>query len=601
MSDKYNFFDLFSEEVLEEQKQKLNERLADTETILVETKPISIQDLDPATLKDKSAEEFAEMIAHTTEFQEALAEEMVSCKPMETEINVDKITWVKPTKTTKKTKTPDTEEPSKDALELARENYKEYSLYVGSGRAYPCLLDGAKSSYKRAIYGMWKDSPRSIVKVAELAAAALPYHPHPTSISGVIVQLGENGNKFKFMKTQGNWGDSSKGIIPSADRYIGGMLSDLSLQLLCDSMQYCNYITGEIDKPEPEALPTLLPMCFINGAEGIPSGLPRLNIPCLDIGDMFDYYIDILGHKDLSYVPTKLPIPNIGVGILSTKTEWEDILKTGRGSLRFAPKMDISTTGVITITALPPGKTVEHVRKIVDKEILLDKIDFRDETAAATKIVIERVFKKQCDMEELYKRIFNKLQSSETYNLAFFDQDYIYVPCSFDKVVKANLQYLIDTHHNRLTVQIKENKAKLEVLQIIEKLKKTNNWKSIFDLAYEAAVEWLVKTFKCVEEVAQNVFKKPISYLTRAHDQEITDLINLINELENDKSDIYEMLLRKYRELKPKVLKEVAKNETVFTKAKITQTKAKAVKKLKAKKEKKKNEGKRVRREVRGA
>ena len=50
------------------------------------------------------------------------------------------------------------EEPkTKDALELARENYKEYGLYVGSGRAYPQILDGTKSSYKRAIYGMWKD------------------------------------------------------------------------------------------------------------------------------------------------------------------------------------------------------------------------------------------------------------------------------------------------------------------------------------------------------------------------------------------------------------------------------------------------------------
>ena len=45
---------------------------------------------------------------------------------------------------------------SKDALELARENYKEYSKYIAAGRAYPCIIDGAKSSYKRAIYGMWK-------------------------------------------------------------------------------------------------------------------------------------------------------------------------------------------------------------------------------------------------------------------------------------------------------------------------------------------------------------------------------------------------------------------------------------------------------------
>ena len=213
------------------------------------------------------------------------------------------------------------EPKTKDALELARENYKEYGLYVGQGRAYPQLLDGTKSSYKRAIYGMWKEAPRSVVKVAELAATALPYHPHPTSVSNVIIQLGENGNKFKFMKTQGNWGDSAKGIQASAERYIGGMLSDLSLNLVCDSIEYCNYITGEIDKPEPEALPTMLPLCFINGQQGIPSGLPKLNIPALDVGGMFDYYIDVLTHKDLSYVPTKLPIPNLNVNILSTKDE----------------------------------------------------------------------------------------------------------------------------------------------------------------------------------------------------------------------------------------------------------------------------------------
>lgn len=455
----------------------------------------------------------------------------------------------------------------KDALELARENYREYSIYVGQGRAYPCLLDGAKSSYKRAIYGMWKDSPRSIVKVAELAAAALPYHPHPTSISGVIVQLGENGNKFKFMKTQGNWGDSTKGIPPSADRYIGGMISDLSLQLLCDSIQYCNYITGEIDKPEPEALPSLLPLCFINGAEGIPSGLPRLNIPCLDIGEMFDYYTDILKQKDLNYIPKKLPTPNLGVSILSSKAEWEEILKTGKGQLKLAPKMEITKDGTIIITALPGAKTVEHVRKIIEKEILLDKVDLRDESTYETRVVIEKVYKKQCDMQELYNRLFKKLQTTESYNLAFFDQKHIYVPCGFDKVVKANLQYLIETHNNRLTHQIQDNKDKLEVLQIIEKLKKTNNWKSIFDLSYEAAISWIEQTFKCSNEVAQNVFRKPISYLTKAHQQEINDLIALIAELEADKSDIFEMLLKKYKTLKPKVLKEVAKNNTVFAKS----------------------------------
>lgn len=452
----------------------------------------------------------------------------------------------------------------KDALELAQENYKNYSIYVAQGRAYPNIKDGAKSVYKRAIYGMWKDAPRTKVKVAELAAYALPYHPHPTSISGVIVSLGENGNKLKFLETQGNFGDSSKGVQASADRYIEGKLSDLAISLLCDGVEYCSSVKGELDYPEPEALPSLLPFCFINGQAGIPAGLPKLNIPSLDIEGMFDYYLDILKHKDLNYVPKKLPIPNVGVPILSSKKDWEDVLKTGKGTVRLAPEMTMDKNGNITITALPASKTAEHVRKIIEKEILLDKIDMRDESTYDTRIVIEKVFKKQCDMQEIFDRLYKKLQTSETYNLAFFDQDHIYVPCSFDLVVKSNLNYLIETHTNRLKHQIQDNKEKLEVLQIIEKLKKTNNWKAIFDLTYDDACKFLQNTFKCSVETSQAVLRKPISYLTKEHQQEITDLQNIISELENDQSDIFEMLVKKYKAIKQKVLKEIAPNTTKF-------------------------------------
>ena len=130
----------------------------------------------------------------------------------------------------------------KDATELAKENYREYGLYVAQGRAYPQLIDGCKSVYKRVIYGMWQRDTGKIVKVSDLAAQALPYHPHPTSISG------EGGNKLKLMDTQGNWGDSSKKIEASADRYIGGKISALAKKLFCEAIEYCPTIKGEIDR-----------------------------------------------------------------------------------------------------------------------------------------------------------------------------------------------------------------------------------------------------------------------------------------------------------------------------------------------------------------
>ena len=454
--------------------------------------------------------------------------------------------------------------PTKDALELASENYREYSLYIANGRSYPNILDSAKSVQKRIIYGMYKSAPRHIVKISELAATGLKYHPHPSSISGVIVSLGDNSNKLSFMDKQGNWGNKAKGIEASADRYIGGKLSDLAIELLCDGIEYCPTMTGELDYEEPVALPALLPISFINGMSGIPAGLPKLNIPCLDISGMFDYYLDILKHKDLNYVPKKLPIPNVGVSILSSKDDWETVLKTGKGTIRLAPEMEIDKNGTITITAMPASKSAEHVRKIIEKEILLDKIDMRDESTYDTRIVIEKVFKKQCDMQEIFDRLYKKLQASESYNLAFFDSKHIYVPCSFDLVVKSNLNYLIETHTNRLIHQIKDNQEKLEVLQIIEKLKKTNNWKAIFDLSYDDACEFLQKTFRCSVDISQAVLRKPISYLTKEHKQEIDDLKNMISELENDKSDIFEMLTKKYKSIKQKVLKATSPNTTKF-------------------------------------
>ena len=436
-----------------------------------------------------------------------------------------------------------------DATELAKTNYTEYSRYVGQGRAYPCIYDGLKSSYKRALYGMYLNNTHKIVKVAELAAFALPYHPHPTSVSGVIVALGDGSNKLKLIETQGNWGNSAKNIQASADRYIGGYLTTFAESLLCDAVEYAPQIKGEIDKDEPKALPALLPLCFVNGSKGIPSGLPTLNIPTIDVQGMVDYYIDILSHKDVNYVPKKFPKYSYKCDVISSEEEWKTVLQTGKGPIRFAPKMSIENN-VITITELPLTKTFEHVKTILDKEILADKIDARDESAVNTCIVIEKVPHKQCDMNELYKRLYNKLQCSETFNMCFFDEDTIYVPCSFNKVIRTNLQYTMNTQMVRIKEELEQLQDKLTVLEIVEDMKQKNSFKSLFDLDSNSAIEFISNTYKCTKEVSSKVLQKPLSYLTKEHKKEIEELRASIEEHHNDKNDIFEFMLKKYKKLK---------------------------------------------------
>ena len=449
----------------------------------------------------------------------------------------------------------------KDALEIAKSGYTNLSKYVAQGRAYNSIFDGMKTVYKRAIYGMYKNNKNKITKVAELAAHALPYHPHPTSVSGVIVQLGEAGNKLKLMETQGNWGNSKLGVQASADRYIGGYLSPLAEALLCDSVEYCKFEKGEIERDEPVALPALLPLCFINGSSGIPSGLPTLNVPTINIDEMIDYYIQVLKKKDLNHKPKKFPNPNYDCDIISEPEAWIQVMESGKGSIKLAPKMRWEDSSIV-IDEMPGSKNAESVRKILDKEFLADKIDIRDESTNVTRVVIEKVPYKQVDMEEIYQRLYNKLQANENCNMAFFDSDKIYVPCGFHTVVKANLQYVIETHKNRLSHQIEDLKLKLLVLEIIEKLKKGDNIKKLVDFSYEDAIKYIIEKYQTTKDIGAKVLQKPLSYLTKEHLQEILDLQSEIKSLEEDDRDIYEFLIKKYKELKKLIAKELSKQNS---------------------------------------
>lgn len=454
-----------------------------------------------------------------------------------------------------------------DALEKAKDSYAQYGKEVAMGRAYPCVYDGMKLVYKRAIYSMTKNSPRRKVKVTSLTGPCLDYHPHPESVPEVITQLGSDDCKLKLLDTQGNFG--GKGVEHAAYRYIEGMLSDLAIQIFTDGYEYTKYIKGEVEKDEPLALPTYLPLCFVNGAYGIPSGMKTLNIPALNITQMIDYYIEKLKHKDIEYVPDDkyIPNPNLETNIISTKEEWHNIMKTGKGSILTLPTIELSKDKrIITITSLTDEKDIDKIRKILDREIVLDKLDVRDESTSIIQATIERVPNKQINMQEVYKKLCKRMRSSETYNMAFFDENYIYDDeANFELVVKKNLQYVIDTHNNRIVNQLKNIRRKLLVLQIIEKIKKNKLVNKFSQLNYEDTIKLLINTYNIDEDVAKQVVQKPISYLTKEHLNEIKDLEEQIKSLENEQSDIYAFLINKYTELK-KILNKELKGKFIETK-----------------------------------
>lgn len=452
-----------------------------------------------------------------------------------------------------------------DAVDLVTEAYKEYSDYVNRGRATPNLLDGAKSVYKRLIYGCYKSAPRHKIKSAELCGYALKYHPHPEGIYNVVCQVADLDCKFPLFDTQGMFG--GKGGSAAAPRYTNAMLSDLAIDIFCEAVDYCDYEEGEIGYQEPVALPALLQLCYLEGAYGIPVGAKLVNIPALNSYELINYIIRKLKAKDLDYKPRNYPTPNLGdVIIVSSKEDWEEILNNGTGKLQLAPIMDIDKNDIITITGLPSGKDVESVIKILDKEITLDKIDVRDESGMETKIVIEKVPRKQCNMKEIFKRLHKKLQSSETYNFMFF-KDHKIIKCGFDYSVTESLKYTIRAYKNKLQKELEDLKKKLLILETIEKIKKDGNIKGLVSLTLNEAVKHISKKYKVNEDIAKQVLGRPISYLTKEHQEEIETLRKEISVRENDLDDIYGYMIRKYKSLKNKIEKTMNFNyRTTFSK-----------------------------------
>lgn len=445
-----------------------------------------------------------------------------------------------------------------DGVELVTEAYKEYAHYVNTGRAAPNLIDGSKSVYKRLIYGCYKEGPRHKVKSAELCGYALKYHPHPEGIYKVVCQVADLDCKFKLFDTQGLFG--GKGATPAAPRYTDCMLSDLAIDIFCEAVEYCKYEEGEIGYNEPVALPALLQLCYLEGAYGIPVGARIANIPALNSYELIDYIIKKLEAKDLDFKPRSFPTPNCGdVTIISEKQDWNEIMNKGFGKLQFAPIMSINKDDVITIEGLPEGKDIDSVFKILDKEITLDKVDVRDESGIDTKIVVEKVHRKQCNMKEVYQKLYKKLQSSETYNFMFFRGNKI-VKCGFDYSIKESLKYLIETYQNKLTLELEALKNKLLILETIEKIKKDGNIKELVSLTLEEAANHISKKYKVDIEISKQVLSKPISYLTKEHQEEIDNIRNNIKENEKDLNNIYDYLINKYKDLKNKIKKIMAFN-----------------------------------------
>lgn len=436
-----------------------------------------------------------------------------------------------------------------DSTDIVSENYIEFSKYVIATRAYPSLTDGCKSVHRRCIHCCYKYLPRHKVKSAEASGKITVLHPHPQSIYGVLVSMASKYDcKFPLFETKGNFG--GLGFQCAAERYTELMLSDLAIKIFESFSDYVDMKPGEMNTDEPTALAALLPLCFLHGSYGIPTGMSTVNIPALNAVDLIKYYIEILKSKNLNTVPNVLVRPNYGnIKISSSVNEWKEILATGQGSIRYQANIQFENPKTIAVTGVPEGRDISTIFKVLDEEVQTDKICVRDETTDSIRYVIEAQPYRRVDMKEIYNKLERALAKSESYRF-IFAEDGIAVFCGLHHAVKKNLEYTIKCCQRKLETEIKDLQFKLSVLKTIQALKlNSRKLKEFIGMDNQQAIKFLMENYNLNEDSAKSVLNKPISYLTREHDEEIKQLEKSIKICEDNNQDIYNYLLEIYKSL----------------------------------------------------
>lgn len=288
----------------------------------------------------------------------------------------------------------------------------EFSMY-DNVRSIPSVMDGFKPSQRKIMYTMFKNNYKDDIKVSNFSGAviqATSYHHGNSSIEGTTVGLAQNfvgSNNINLLEPKGQFGTRICGGSDAASsRYIFTKLSPVTRYLYKEVDDHIlHYLNDDGTLIEPEFYTPIIPMCLINGAEGIGTGWSTF-IPKFNPKDITKYLANKLGGK-------------------STKIDIKPYYKGFKGEIVFDSEFNrYITKGVIhkvnmstlKITELPIGmwndKYYDILDKMIEKNIIKDYS--KNDTDIDVDITINITREKLKDIEDNKEDLVN-IFSLESY------------------------------------------------------------------------------------------------------------------------------------------------------------------------------------------
>lgn len=432
-----------------------------------------------------------------------------------------------------------------DASLVAKEYYTSYAKYVLEYRALPGVYDGLKPVQRRIIY-IANQQPRKLMKTAKLSGLVLSLHPHgSSSVTGAINNMAYPLNNLPLFTTKGNFG--SVNAPPSADRYTECYLSEIARMNFCQFVDYAEYEVGEIGELEPSYLPSLIPYCLLEGCEGIAIGLSTKVLP-LNLLDLIDYYIDFI-KKGSSSRKVK---PDLGYVLL----ENDEIDKDSKSI-----KSRITTSSIVTQISDTSflveglyGKSLDAVVSKIDKwdkSFTKGQVGYRDASSTSLKYVFEIYDDKYPSPQDFKENLIWATRCNSTFTRVV-EEDGSAVSATLDYVVRKSLEGLNKAIDKKIKSELTRSQHQLSLYEVLNECKSQGVFNDIVQMTSDELVNLIIRSTSCSEDLAREIVKKPISYLTKSHRNEEDALRDTIDSLKNHDRTKY--LISLYKEFRKAVL-----------------------------------------------
>ncbi|EGR29059.1 hypothetical protein IMG5_163890 [Ichthyophthirius multifiliis] len=291
-------------------------------------------------------------------------------------------------------------------------------------RSIPSVVDGLKPGQRKILFACFKRNLKNEIKVAQLqgyVAEHSAYHHGEQSLAQTIINMAQNfvgANNISLLEPIGQFGTRNQGGKEHASsRYIFTNLSPITRLIFPEPDDHSlKYLEDDSQLVEPEWYIPIIPLCLVNGSEGIGTGWST-NIPNYNHREIVEQIRNRLDGKPFTQIHPwykgfqgTIEISNKGGYITKGKWDIDEEEET------------------IRITELPVGKWTKDYKNYLEELInpAKDQPDLEDIREYHTNNRVD--FQVQCVKGKMQSwDIEKKFKLSNTFqitNMVLFDKEH---------------------------------------------------------------------------------------------------------------------------------------------------------------------------------